>query len=93
MLQQIISENNFNFEPQNIQKDDLPTRQNKRRIEDAKSNIEDLIQGTINYYRNLENIQPNEQGRVDQLEKFSHYLTRQLNSFRNIKQDKYPYDF
>ena len=34
MLQQIISENNFNFEPQNIQKDDLPTRQNKRHIVD-----------------------------------------------------------
>ena len=88
MLQQIISENNFNFEPQNIQKDDLPTLQNKRRIEDAKSNIEDLIQGTINYYHNFENIQSNEQGRVDELEKFSHYLTRQLNSFRNIKLDK-----
>ena len=85
MLQQIISENNFNFEPQNIQKDDLPTRQNKRRIEDAKSNIEDLIRGTINYYHNFENIQSNEQGRVDELEKFSHYLTRQLNSYRNFK--------
>ncbi len=78
MLQQIISENNFNFEPQNIQKDDLPTRQNKRRIED-------LIRGTIHYYRNFENIQPQEQGQVDELVKFSNYLTRQLNSYRNFK--------
>ena len=85
MLQQIISENNFNFEPQNIQKDDLPTRQNKRRIEDAKSNIEDLIRSTIHYYRNFENIQPQEQGQVDELVKFSNYLTRQLDSYRNFK--------
>jgi hypothetical protein len=85
MLQSIISENNFNFEPTNIQKDDLPTRQNRRRIEDEKDNIEELIRGTINYYRTFENIKPQEQGRVDELEKFSNYITRYLNPYRNFK--------
>jgi len=85
ILQQIISENGFNFEPTNIQKEDLPTRQNRRRIEDEKDNIEELIRGTINYYRTFENIQPHENGRVDELEKFSNYITQYLNPYRNFK--------
>ncbi len=85
LLQTIIMENGFNFEPKNIQKHDLPTRQNQRRIEDAKSNIEELIRGTIQYYKGFDNIQPQDDGRVRELEQFSAYLTKQLNPYRNFK--------
>lgn len=57
---------------------------NERRIEDCKRNIEHLINGTINYYHSLENSPPEDEGKVNELEQFSRYLTRTLNSYRNF---------
>lgn len=85
LFQQIVDENSFTFEPKNIHRDDYGIVQNKRRIEDAKSNIEDLIRGTITYYKQFDNIEPSNNGAVEELEGFSKYLTKQLNPYRNFR--------
>lgn len=75
----------FDHEFKNIRSKDSLLVQQERKIEDAKNAIEYNIRGLLNYYKQFEDINPMDNGKVEELESLAKHMIHALYSYREFK--------